>query len=116
MKGTISLTTLDVEVLTPVITGPGNYAPYINLAALAAGDEVEVKQYLDVEGESDLQQVASATVTYQDVVDSGDAGFFGNPFVLEAAQTAVVGVTIVAQTTALPRSIGWRVTNIGTGA
>lgn len=116
MRGSIDLVTLGVEVLIPAVIGPGNFVPYIELDQFVAGDEFVIRQYIDINGEGDPKIGNTATITFQDIVDSGDEGFLLDPFNLESLQEGTVGVTMIAQTTALPRPVGWRMTNIATAA
>ncbi len=114
MQDTLSLTVIDTEVESTVVTGIGNFSPYIDLSAMVSGDEVLIRQYMDVAGVGDRKIMNTTTVTYADLQSSGDQAAFGVPFGLESLQTASLGLTLTAGTT--PLSVPVRITNLGTGA
>ena len=114
-KGSINLVALGVEVLIPTSDGPGNFVSYIELDQFVAGDEFVIRQYIDGNSEGAPKIADTATLTFQDVVDSGDQLFKIDPFNVEKLQEGTVGVTMIAQTDPLPRPVGFRSTNIATG-
>lgn len=116
MKGQLSLAVVGTEVFTPDVAGPGNFAAYLSSLNLVAGDIITVKKYMDIDLEGSPEVASETVIAYEDVVAAGDTLLELVPFTLEASQVGRVGVTITAQTTALPRNVGYRLTNVATGA
>lgn len=114
MKGTLTLAALSTEVFTTTATGFANFFPYLNLENMQSGDEIEITQYIDVEATADMKKGNVATISYDDLIATGEEAAIAIPFNLESGQSGRIGVTLTAGTT--PLLIGWRITNIKTGA